>query len=64
MIPKPIRTPRGRRMTVRQYLALHAATSARNGWAPACEHGHFDCAAWDGGPCADELISNLEQEKE
>lgn len=23
----------------------------------ACEHGHFGCAAWDGGPCLNEALS-------
>lgn len=46
-----IRTPKGRVITLRRYIALtHMRQHSRNGASP-CEHGHFSCAAWDGGPC-------------
>jgi len=58
---KSIKTPRGKLMSVPQYLSLTMARSAATqGGGPACEHGHFDCAAWEGGPCADELLSLTE----
>lgn len=51
-----IKTPNGRRMSVKQYIALHAAQLARSAdGTAACEYGHFDCACWEGGPCTDEL---------
>ena len=49
-----IRTPRGRRISVGSYVAL----ANRN--EQVCEHGHFSCAAWDHGPCSDELLSAIE----
>lgn len=24
-----------------------------------CEHGHFGCAIWYGGPCVDEQLQNI-----
>lgn len=52
-----IRTPRGRLVTVRQYIAL--TQNLRDGGHP-CEYGHFGCALWVDGPCSDELLSGLE----
>jgi len=49
-----IRTPKGRRITAKQYLNLANVNGL------PCEHGHLSCAAWDGGPCTDELLSMLE----
>jgi hypothetical protein len=49
-----IRTPKGKFVTVKQYVAL----ANRND--QPCEHGHFGCAAWEHGPCSDELLSALE----
>lgn len=47
-----IRTPRGKRMSPKRYLALVDATNARTtGGGPGCSEGHFACAAWEGGPC-------------
>lgn len=58
-------TPRGKRLTVRRYLALVRALQAAN-WAttgaPACKHGHYECAAWSRGPCSAELEAGLEDE--
>jgi len=28
--------------------------------AHSCKHGHVDCAAWEGGPCVDEVLSNAD----
>jgi len=28
--------------------------------AKPCQHGHFDCALWEGGPCMNEWLSRLE----
>ena len=54
MIRGKIRTPRGKFITVNQYVAL----AGRND--QPCEHGHFGCAAWNHGPCSDELLSAQE----
>ncbi len=60
-----IKTPRGRVMTYRQYLALHVAQSMRSeGDSPPCEHGHYDCACWDRGPCSNEVASFLPVDEE
>ena len=29
-----------------------------------CEHGHFGCAIWYGGPCMDEQLSIREAEED
>ena len=54
---KTITTPKGKRMTVGQYLALRRAQEMRNytGLALDCEHGHGGCACWLGGPCSDDM---------
>jgi hypothetical protein len=49
-----IRTRRGRLLTLSQYVALVQANDQ------PCRHGHFSCAAWDGGPCIDELLAEQE----
>lgn len=49
-----MRTPKGKYITAKQYLAL----AQRND--QPCEHGHFGCAAWDRGPCSDELQCMLD----
>lgn len=54
-------TPKGKKMSPGQYLALHQARFTREGTAPACKYGHFDCAAWEDGPCSDELRTQQEQ---
>jgi hypothetical protein len=28
-----------------------------------CEHGHLGCAAWEGGPCMDELLHTYRPEE-
>lgn len=36
-----------------------------NRWARSgtpCRHGHYDCAAIEGGPCSDEVASGLPEE--
>lgn len=53
-----IRTPRGRLISVNQYLALVNRNDQ------ICEYGHFACAAWHHGPCSDELISEQEAAEE
>jgi len=47
-----IRSPRGKRLTARQYVALHRALMGRHGDTPDCEEGHFGCAVWENGPCS------------
>lgn len=46
-----IETPTGKRLTPRAYVARVARLKD----APECEHGHFHCAAWASGPCANEV---------
>jgi hypothetical protein len=53
-----LKTPKGKTITVGQYIAL----AERNG--QPCEHEHLTCAAWDHGPCSDELASQQETENE
>jgi len=53
-----IRTPRGKFLTVRQYLALVVAQQGRRGReAQVCSSKHFNCAAWENGPCFAELAA-------
>lgn len=47
-------TRRGKKMSERQYLALAYAAMSRDRALP-CKHGHFGCAAWEGGPCSNEM---------
>lgn len=54
-----IRTPKGKQISVRRYLALTAAQQSRC-LAYGCVEGHLDCAAWAGGPCSTELGLNVE----
>lgn len=61
MTTPTIRTPKGKRLSFKQYVALtEARQSSRNG-ADVCEHGHFECAAWHHGPCSDEIRANIEE---
>ncbi len=46
-----ITTPTGKRISPRAYVARVSRLLD----PPPCEHGHFGCAAWDDGPCTDEL---------
>ncbi len=55
-----IQTPTGKHVTRRQYLARHEALRD----PPPCVYGHFDCAAWEGGPCSNEIAAELEAEAE
>ena len=52
-----ILTPRKKRITVRQYLALRNCRFWSPVGASPCEHGHYDCAAWEHGPCSQELAA-------
>ena len=54
---RKIRTLLGNEMTVSLYLALANINKK------PCEHGHFSCAAWEGGPCADKLLAQREQDE-
>jgi hypothetical protein len=38
-----------------RYCGLVQAHNRRTWGAPACCNGHFDCALWEGGPCAAEV---------
>lgn len=58
-IPK-ISTPRGGHLTPRQYLARVDRLSDPY----PCVHGHFDCAAWEGGPCYAETLALVETDEE
>lgn len=46
-----VRSRRGRLISARQYAGLANALDL------PCEHAHFGCAAWEGGPCSDELLA-------
>ena len=64
-----IRTRRGKKLTPRQYLALVAMQQGRemspnHPGAPACEHKHFGCAGWEGGPCSNEVAAGLPDAEE
>ena len=56
---KVIITPRGRKMSPAQYIALVHAQLVRDA-SIDCVNGHVSCAAWLGGPCSDELDHELE----
>lgn len=55
---KTFRTPKGKHMTPRQYLALVRMQQQRGATEKACEHGHFACAGWEGGPCSAAVASD------
>ena len=59
MTTKTIVTPRNKRLTPKQYSALVRMMQGR-GTAAACENGHFDCAAWRGGPCENAQASEAD----
>ncbi len=59
-----IATPRGKRMTRLQYLALYRAKSAREEEPPPCTYGHYGCAVWADGPCFDEQLGDQEEVEE
>lgn len=59
---RSIRTPRGKSMTLRRYVAFQAMRFSSHAGAAPCEYGHFDCAAWERGPCSDEIRAELGQE--
>lgn len=43
----------------KKYLAqVHRKSTTQDG-AEACEHGHHDCALWEGGPCENEIDSSI-----
>ncbi len=55
MIGPRIQTPKGRTVTDKQYIGLlRGLRDAR-----PCVYGHLDCAVWEGGPCSDELMSEI-----
>jgi hypothetical protein len=54
-----IRTPKGKRITDRQYFALCGAAFSRN-TSQECSNGCLDCAAWHGGPCRWEVADRLQ----
>jgi hypothetical protein len=45
-------------MSPQQYADM-VATSSK---AHPCKYGHLDCAAWDGGPCVDEVLGRASYE--
>jgi hypothetical protein len=51
-------TRKGKKLTLARYLAFLNMAFAR-GADFACEHCHFGCAAWEGGPCGDEVHAAL-----
>lgn len=52
-----IRTPNRKFISPRRYVAR------ARGKDHVCEHGHFGCAAWEHGPCKDEILFALESEQ-
>jgi hypothetical protein len=59
---KTFRTPRGKNVTVAQYLASQRRLSYADK-ASECEYGHDGCAAWDRGPCLNEILCEQEAEE-
>ncbi len=53
MSARTIRTPKGKHISPAQYVAR----VYRMIDPPCCRHLHFGCAAWDRGPCSDEVGS-------
>jgi len=51
-------TPRTRTEALRYCGAVsrNAGTEKERG----CEHGHYGCALWEGGPCADEVSAQFD----
>lgn len=64
---KTITTPKGKRLSDKQYVALRSAISYNPNnnreRDTECEHGHFECAVWKGGPCFDEVLSRIDREE-
>ncbi len=48
-----IPTPSGKKLSPRAYVDRVSRLKD----PPPCKHGHFGCAAWDDGPCTDELFA-------
>ena len=52
---KQLKMKSGAKITPEDYLDLHQWLSHQGRDCP-CEYGHRGCAAWDKGPCIDELL--------
>ena len=50
-----IRTPRGKLITRKQYLAIRNRMNEHYDCVEGCGH----CAAWHGGPCASVILAEL-----
>jgi hypothetical protein len=60
MMSTLIRTPKGKTITPRRYVAIKRMLDANNPHHDQpCVHGHFGCAVWRRGPCVDEVLSTL-----
>lgn len=57
-----VRSNTGKRWIFPRDLSRYLGLVARN--EQPCEHGHFGCAAWDGGPCHDELLHEYQPDEE
>ena len=50
-------------MTEEQETASDYADKVRDAeHAYPCKHGHIDCAAWERGPCVDEVLLGMNEE--
>lgn len=59
---RTIKTPKGKFISPRWYLHLHTVRSDSDFASENnCEHGHLGCAAWEAGPCFDEVLSAVEE---
>lgn len=57
MIIGKFRTPKNKWITANQYLALARKNEC------SCIYGHIGDAAWDGGPCMDEILTLQESDE-
>lgn len=49
-----VTTPTGKRISFPVYFSQANRRNCH------CEYGHFNCAAWDDGPCSDEMHTNYD----
>lgn len=47
----------------KRYLGQVHRNSMKRDSIHACEHGHYDCALWDGGPCENEVEASIPEKK-
>lgn len=47
-----------------QHARRYSDRVSRMDYAHDCEHGHFECALWERGPCVNEAMSALPHEED